>query len=96
MSEQHCGQIVVHMNGQRVEKAVYCADWYGALYCKNKGMLNCTVYSSGRLGDTYSWTDLVIFEGWARVVIKAKRTIIVRHIVESTKRRIGVHDVAGW
>ena len=88
MSEKHCGQVKAHMNGHTVEKPVYCAGWMGALYCKQKGYLHGTLYANGKLGEIYSWTDLVLFEEWVRVEIKPKRTIIVRHLVETTKQRI--------
>lgn len=92
MSEQHVGSVMAHMNGNRVEKRVYCHSWRGGIYAKQKGNYgeaNMSVNYSGQLGAAYSWTDLVLFEGWSKLE-QNSRNIRVINIVEATKERLGV------
>lgn len=88
--ERHCGQVKVMMYGHKVEKPVYCNGWHGSLFGKAKGTYSrSTLRTNGRFGDFHTWTDLVIFDGWVRVLAKQHTDLIyVRHLVETTKQRI--------
>lgn len=90
MSEKHCGQVKVHMHGHTVEKAVFCSNIFGSLYVKAKGSYNkANLFTDGTVGDNFSWTDLVIFDGWVRTDMHMQTEMIyVRHLVETTKQRI--------
>lgn len=87
--ERHCGQVKVMMYGHEVEKPVFCAGWWGHVYVKRKGSYSTSALApDGTVAGGHSWTDLVIFDGWVRVCPYYRNTIIVRHIVESTKQKI--------